>query len=140
MKLALYKSTRPGLPGLYNRLVRWWTDSEYSHCELVFSDGMCGSSSWLDGGVRLKRIDLDPDHWDVIDCPGNEDAAYFWFLQHQGEPYDLRGMFRFVWGGLRDSRGKTFCSEAVAAALQIKDAWRFLPCHLEMLVQQRSIQ
>lgn len=67
MKLALYKSTRPGLPGLYNRLVRWWTDSEYSHCELVFSDGMCGSSSWLDGGVRLKRIELDPDHWDVID-------------------------------------------------------------------------
>ena len=68
MQVAFYKGTRSGLSGLFNRLVRWWTRGPYSHCEVVFTDEpskdggvLCGSSSKLDGGVRLKFVVLDPE-------------------------------------------------------------------------------
>lgn len=138
MKLALYKGTRPGLPGVYNRLVRWWTASPYSHCELVFSDGMCASSSWLDGGVRMKRIDFDPANWDVIDIKGDEGRAREWFANHDMDGYDMLGLFGFVWRrGIQD-KGKWFCSEAIAEALGIKDSWRIDPCLLPIVLAERS--
>src|SRR4051794_3882466 len=48
--------------------IQLWTDSIYSHCELVI-DGICYSSSAMDKGVRRKAIDLDPEKWDLIDLP-----------------------------------------------------------------------
>lgn len=138
MHLALYKGTRPGLQGVYNRLVRWWTASPYSHCEVVFSDGVSASSSWVDGGVRLKVIEFDPDKWDLIDIHGDEDKARAWFIKHSIDGYDLLGMFWFVWGGLRQDKEKWSCSEACGAALQIKDSWRFDPCQLAIVLGERS--
>ncbi|MBS7724580.1 hypothetical protein I0E51_06075 [Pseudomonas lalucatii] len=64
--LALYK----GRGRLFNRLIRLWTRSRYSHCELVMPDGRWLSASAMDGGVRAKRIELDLAHWDLIPCPG----------------------------------------------------------------------
>lgn len=72
MQAAFYKATRPGWQGIYSRAVRVIDRGPYSHCELVFSDGMSGSASYIDGGVRLKRIDYDPAHWDFVELP---DAA-----------------------------------------------------------------
>ena len=82
MRAAFYRGTRPGLQGIYSRLVRWIDRGAYSHCELIFSDGMSGSASYIDGGVRLKRIDYDTDHWDVIDLPADSNAERYareWF-------------------------------------------------------------
>ena len=39
MLLASYKSTRPGLQGLANVLIRLRLGGIYSHCELVFQPG-----------------------------------------------------------------------------------------------------
>ena len=128
MRLALYKGTRPGWEGLYSRLVRWLDGGEYSHCELVFSDGVSASSSYIDGGVRFKLIDYDEDHWDFIDLPDAlEDSARDWFRSHVGQPYDLWGNVRFAFGFARESQGKWFCSEAVMAALGFKEAYRYGP-------------
>ena len=44
-KAAFYKGTHPGVAGIYNRLVRWWTRSPYSHVELIFFDGGSGADS-----------------------------------------------------------------------------------------------
>lgn len=66
------------------RLIQWWTGSIYSHCELVV-DGACYSSSAMDGGVRCKRIDLDPEKWDVVDLPWAEAeqvTSYFTATDH----------------------------------------------------------
>ena len=53
VQLALYKA-----PGEWtNALIRWWTRSQYSHCELVI-DGTCYSSSERDRGVRSKVMAL----------------------------------------------------------------------------------
>lgn len=128
MKVAFYKSTRPGLPGIYNRLVRWWEPGLYSHCELVFGDGVAASSSYMDGGVRFKRIDFDPDRWDFIELPAHlEHDAYVWFAMHVGEGYDIIGNFSFLLDFLRSHTGKWFCSEAVGESLGMVEAWRLGP-------------
>lgn len=140
MRAAFYKATRPGYQGIYSRAVRWIDRGPYSHCELVFSDGMSGSASYIDGGVRLKRIDYDTKHWDVVDLPGGaqaEDYARSWFEFNQGAPYDLMGNLRFVLPWLADSERGWFCSEALAAALKLRDPWRFGPNGLAALLASR---
>lgn len=137
MEAAFYKGTRPGLPGVYNRLVRWWTKGKYSHCEIVFGGNVCGSSSFMDGGVRLKQIEMDPAHWDFIDLPDKiEMQAMRWFCAHAGEKYDILGNLHFVIGGIGDDRNKWFCSEAIAAALNLTDPWRYDPAILFSTLQQ----
>lgn len=131
MRAALYRGTRPGLPGIYNWLVRWWTRSPYSHVELIFSDGMAASSSFSDHGVRFKAIEFDAEHWDFVDLPGAlEQPARDWFAAHAGQPYDLIGNIHFLVGPVADDRQKWFCSESVAAALGMDDPWRYDPAVL----------
>lgn len=140
MKIALYKGTRPGLPGMYNRLVRFWERGKYSHCEIVFSDGWSASSSFMDGGVRFKRIEFDPSRWDFIDLPDSlETAARKWFVEHEGKAYDYWGNIRFMFGWLPDSKDKYFCSEAVVAALGLNDPWRYGPNALWAVLKSMEV-
>ena len=128
MKAAFYKGTRPGLQGIYSRAVRWIDRGPYSHAELVFSDGLSASASYIDGGVRLKRIDYNPAHWDLIDLPQSlEPYARAWFESRLGAPYDLMGNVRFVLPWLADSERGWFCSEALGAALRCPEPWRLGP-------------
>lgn len=128
MKIAFYKVARPGLLGLFGRLTRWWERGPYSHCELIFSDGIAASSSFIDGGVRFKAIDFDPAHWDFIELPRFlEPAARAWFKAHEGEKYDVLGDLHFVIGSVASETDKQFCSKAAAAALGMQDAWRYEP-------------
>lgn len=128
MRAAFYKGTRPGLQGIYSRLVRWVDRGPYSHCELVFADGMSGSASWVDGGVRLKVIDYDPARWDFIELPEHLEAqARAWFEQHKGEGYDLLGNLRFVFWMVRESAKDWFCNEALGAACGHLQPWRLGP-------------
>lgn len=136
MQAAFYKATRPGLQGLYSRAVRLIDHGPYSHCELVFGDGMCGSASFIDGGVRLKRIELDPAHWDLLDLPGElEPYAREWFRANTGAPYDLVGNVRFVLPWIDDCETGWFCSEALGAALRWKEPWRYGPNGAAALVR-----
>ncbi len=128
MRAAFYKGTRPGLKGQYNRIVRLWERGPYSHCELIFSDGMSASSSFEDGGVRFKRIEFDPARWDFIELPwADEQKARDWFERNKGKAYDLMGNVRFIADPLADGKDKWFCSESLAEALGIEDSWRYGP-------------
>lgn len=128
MKVAFYKGTLPGLKGLYSRIVRFVDRGPYSHCELVFSDGVSGSASFIDGGVRLKRINYSAENWDFVEVPDwLEPAARTWFEQHQGEPYDLLGNLRFIFFLVRESAKGWFCNEACGTALGWQQAWRLGP-------------
>ena len=135
MKAAFYKGTRPGVAGIYNRLVRWWTSSPYSHVELVVSTGRAWSASFEDGGVRSKLIDFDPAKWDLVDLPAHlEQPALEWFTKHRGAKYDVMGNLQFVLAAFPHSRERWFCSEAVAAALGVPDPWRYDPATLAILL------
>lgn len=123
VQLAMYK----GAGSLFSAGVRFWTDSEYSHCELVVR-GKCYSSSFRDGGVRGKVIDLDPEKWDIYDLPwADADAVLAWFALHDGEPYGVSDLVLCqVLGMRRDGRG-AFCSDADAAALGLPNSTRLSP-------------
>jgi len=71
MKLAFYKGTKKGISGVYNKGVRWIEDGKFSHVEMIFSNGLSGSASFMDGGVRYKKIDysVHPTDWEIVDCP-----------------------------------------------------------------------
>lgn len=138
MKAAFYKATRPGLQGIYSRAVRWIDRGPYSHCELIFSDGLSGSASYIDGGVRFKAIDYSqhPEHWDFMDLPDEQEPyARDWFERNMGAPYDLMGNVRFVLPFLPDSQRGWFCSEALGAALGWAEPWRFGPNGLSALLR-----
>ena len=131
MRAAFYK----GRKRLFNRLTAWWLRGPYSHCELIMGAdaqgrSICASSSFMDGGVRVKHMHLDPEHWDVIEVAGSADAARDWLVEHCGQGYDVLGLVGFIARVLGQSKRRWFCSEAVAAMLDIPDAWRFDPCSL----------
>ncbi len=136
MQAAFYKATRPGLQGIYSRAVRWIDRGPYSHSELVFSDGLSASASWMDGGVRFKRIDYDPERWDFVTLPDSlEPQARAWFAEHDGRSYDLIGNLSFLFPLIPHSKRKWFCSEAIAAALGWAEPWRFGPNGLSALLR-----
>ena len=130
LQVAFYK----GRARLFNRLVSWWTRGPYSHCELVVQQlnagALCWSSSFMDGGVRLKVIKLNPAHWDVVTLEVSDAAAAAatqWFKDHEGQGYDVRGIAGMVWRRVADSKTRWYCNEAVGAALGLADPWRFEP-------------
>ena len=131
-QLALYKGK--GLIG--NAAIRWWTNSIYSHCELVV-DGVCYSSSLMDGGVRSKQIDLKPEHWDLIDLPEHFDALILaHFERTKGLPYGWLDLIRAqAFNTAANEAGADFCSEWCAAAIGLPNATIFSPRTLGELVR-----
>ena len=173
MKLASYKSTRPGAQGIANRLIRARLRGAYSHSELVFEPGdpveqfmpdgscepdadgalWCASSVAAEalptysprragriGGVRFKRIALNPAHWDVLPMRADPLNAARWFAEHQGAPYDWQLIAGFMAWFVPGKDGRWTCSEAGAAAVGVpeKDAWRVDPCNGHFLLPSLS--
>ena len=124
VQLALRKNdTR-----LTARGIQWWTDSIYSHCELVV-DGMCYSSSAMDKGVRRKAITLDPAKWDVIDLPGADAARVLRHFQAtRKHNYGWASLFSSQLFNLNRELGKSpFCSQWCAAALGLPNPASYSP-------------
>lgn len=123
--LALYK----GRGTLFNRLVRLWTRSKYSHCELVLPDGRWLSASAMDGGVRAKHIELDLAHWDLIPVPW-ADAHHIeqLFRANEGRGYDWLGLLGSqILPITLDNKRRMFCSEFCAAGLGYPLPQRYSP-------------
>jgi hypothetical protein len=127
MKVAFYKSKEK----LFNRFVAWWDDGPYSHCEVVLEeDGenkTFASSSYLDGGVRTKTWIPNPDSWDYLEVDCDLEYAKQWFKDNDGKNYDVLGLLGFILRRGTQDQSKFFCSEAVAAALKMDEAWRYDP-------------
>lgn len=134
MKLALYK----GKGRIGNALIRWWTRSIYSHCELVIGD-LAYSSSMMDGGVRGKIIEFDPEHWDFIELPWADTiGVMLLYSQTRDQPYGwLDLLWRQVLNRPGDSRG-WFCSEWCAAALGIPNPQIYSPASLGEYCKHRT--
>lgn len=130
VRLAMYK----GKGTIANKFIRWWTGSIYSHCELVV-DGVCYSSSLMDGGVRSKVINLDSGNWDVAELPWASDSeVVHYFLDTDHQKY---GLMSLVVNQLfnRNVLGEApFCSEWCAAALGFPNPSTYSPSSLLDLV------
>ena len=88
------------------------------------------------GGVRLKRIALDPAHWELQRAEEDPVAAARWFHAHQGEPYDWQLIVGFMSWFIPGKDGRWTCSEASAAAFGVPEdeAWRVDPCNGHILL------
>lgn len=131
MEVAFYR----GRKRLFNRLTSWWLCGPYSHTEAVLGydeagQAVCASSSMMDGGVRVKHMHLNPEHWDLIEVGGDTEQAWDWLRAHQGAGYDYLALLGFVFRRFGHSDSRFLCSEAVAEMLGFSDAWRFDPCSL----------
>lgn len=113
MYVAFYKAK---YGTLLDRWISWVTWGPYSHCELVFRDGLWFSSSPRDGGTRFKRIEFDDSHWDFIEIPldlERERVVRDFCEVERGKPYDWAGaIFRLPF-----INGRWFCSEICFEAL-----------------------
>ena len=131
MKVVFYR----GRKRLFNRVTSWWLRGPYSHVEVVLGydqagQAICASSSMMDGGVRVKHMRLDPEHWDIVPVSGSADVALAWLNKHEGAGYDYLGLMGFVARVVGHRPSRFICSEAVAEMLGMSDGWRFDPCSL----------
>lgn len=76
---------------------------------------MIASASVRDGGVRSKRVFLNPAHWQIVDVPQWDVAKSIALLQHtKGMRYDYRGAIATAFLGSQDP-DRWFCNEWVGA-------------------------
>ena len=66
--VAFYKGRTTRL----DRFIQWYTGGPYSHVEIMAGRIAVGdtafsfSASGRDGGVRMKLITFNPEHWDMV--------------------------------------------------------------------------
>ena len=125
MQVAFHK----GGSSVGGKIIKWWDSGPYSHCEIIFSDGLWASASFLGKQqVRGKLIKPSADGWDYITLPASyEQAARAFFAKTEGVRYDLFGQVRFIIAPYRGKGDKYWCSEWVAEALGLREPWRYGP-------------
>ena len=112
IRLAFYK----GKGDWVDKVIKWWTKSQYSHVEVVVGNTWI-SSSPRDGGVRSMRMEsYNAEHWDIIDYPGVTSGDVFdLFRRTKGDDYDFIGiLFSQVLPLGIQSKSKWYCSEWTA--------------------------
>ncbi len=132
--LASYKDTHRGLAGLVNVAIRVLDRAAYSHSEICIGnpfegEAECFSASGVDGGVRMKRMQLSRAKWDVLHLPGvSEQQVREHYHRRKGAGYDYWGTGRFALPWLlREHLTKDFCSEFCGAAMGLWEPWRYSP-------------
>jgi hypothetical protein len=129
IKVAFYK----GKGDLFNKIVRWWTKSPYSHVELILPDGV----TWIRIGPfsssklsAIKKEKWEPQNWDFVTLKVSEEQLAIikqFFERTQGCKYDWFGMILSHLIPFKiKQRGKWYCSEWIAHALKVSRVvdWR----------------
>ena len=116
-KIAFYKVPNNPSAQWDDKLIAWWTGSNYSHCELIV-DGYWYSSSPRDGKVRKRWINPKDEHWEYVDIEIDEVWFYNFFKDNEGKDYDWKNIFftQIIPLGLQNPN-KWICSEFVGTAI-----------------------
>lgn len=139
MKVALYTGDHAADGMLartgwfVTRLVQKGPYGDVTHCEAIHAEHADGSvtiasASLRDGGVRAKRVMLNPMHWMIVDVPQwdvEQSIELLW--ETEGNPYDIRGAIATVFIGSPE-RGKWYCNQWVSEPF-LKAAQTFGPNH-----------
>jgi len=112
MKLAFYKAFQSRAT-IVDKIIAIFSFGKYSHVELVFPNGDCFSISAREGIGRFKKINLDPDVWDIIELDSSisarelrKEAKHF-----LGFKYDFLGAIFSISPVCIQKNKKIFCSE-----------------------------
>lgn len=122
IQIAFFK----GKGSYVNSVVRWWTNSIYSHAEIVLPDGYTwiGISPYLKSKVdERKKISFQYKDWDLIDIKVTEDQYNIimeFYEDTKGQGYDWIGMLlsQFLPCKIKHKK-RWYCSEWISYALRI---------------------
>lgn len=95
----------------WSRLIKWWTNSKYSHCEIYTNGQLIGIST--EQNVRIKEQPLNANKWDIFELKNikSKDVMKF-FNKTKGKKYDWKGiLLSQIFNFKRDNREKYTCSE-----------------------------
>ena len=113
MYIAFYKGNKHW----YSILIKLWTNSQYSHCELYDGNFLIGVSSKYKR-VRKQPIKLDREKWDVYCLVLRKEKVENFFQKTKGKPYDWKGiLFSQVLNLRKQDKEKYTCSEWIAELL-----------------------
>jgi hypothetical protein len=116
MKVAFFKSK---YGNILDKLISFWTQGPYSHCELIFKDNLSFSARFGEL-VGFKEVEYKEGQWDFVEV-GEPTSELYAFCEEQiGKRYDVLGVLGFVIQIFRTNRYCWFCSEIVTGALQKK--------------------
>ena len=109
-----------------NSVVRWWTNSIYSHAEIILPDGYTwiGISPFLKSKVdERKKIFFELQEWDFIDIEITEEQYNIimeFYEDTKGQGYDWIGMLlsQFLPCKIKHKK-RWYCSEWISYALRI---------------------
>lgn len=104
---------------LFDKLIRWWTNSRYSHCELVAGGMSYSADAWTNRVRCIPKSSLNPDSWESVTVAGNERTAVAFLNSQLSKKYDWLGILGFFLPGTINDPKRWYCSEICAAALSI---------------------
>jgi len=113
-QIVLFKSHER----IAQKLIRWQTDSQYSHAGLLFSQKVLVESRIPDG-VQWNLFKYDPlihDVFDVHTLVRVSEKVYEFVCAQAGKGYDYWGCLRFISRRRLPENDKWFCSELVFEA------------------------
>lgn len=141
--LAFYKGRSPSRASrVLDGCIRFATRGRFSHVELISGHvnygwcANCYSASGRDGGVRIKRIQLSQDSWELVYIDQDHVQPVQFITDRLGAKYDYAGIvFSHFLAFGRHNPDKWFCSEICAAALGVRMPERISPQLLYNIVQ-----
>lgn len=139
--MSILVAFRHGDKRLFSRVVTFFRGGDTAHCESALqhwfgSLSLCVSSSFIDGGVRGKVIDLtDPHKWRVYLWQREHADLMDWLQLHYRSGYDIRALVASTLPRVGHSQAKKHCAESVAEHLLLPEAWRYDPAGLEAYVK-----
>lgn len=124
--LAFYK----GNEKISNKLISWWTNSKYSHVELIV-DGFWYSVTSKEPLLKTNKIIIDEENWKYIDVEIDIELFESLYKKHKDAKYDWLGIFfSQVIPINRENPNRLFCSEWCALALGLESPNSYSPGHL----------
>jgi hypothetical protein len=109
--------------GFVSNLIKWWTESNYCHCEFLFSDGLrFGCDPMSPFTTRLTKETPSSVYWDYVSIPMTIEEEFKireFCMNEVGCKYDWKGIFLSQILPLGyENKEKWFCSELCTAGLQ----------------------
>lgn len=128
----IYVAFHKNNDSLYGKLISWWTDSIYSHCEIYNTNGDIMYGVPLDASKVIKRSTkfsyYDTNRWEFVKTSLTEAEVVKFFAKTQHNKYDWLGILLsqiFPFG--KHKRAKYFCSEWVAELLGYANPQTYSP-------------
>lgn len=112
MKAQLWFYKAPGK--FFDKVIRRWTKSRYSHVEIVVDGVACAADAWS-GKVRSTPVaTFNRENWEVVDIEMQKPVE--WLRRQDGKKYDWLGILGYITFKFEDPN-RWYCSELAAAAM-----------------------